>query len=1284
MTNILLEDSEGNWCWKYSDKYLLLVTKFGTFQWETPPNFNPLSTHPDLFMVANEALLSPWIPGILEGWEPSRKPGTKPGLSLSGGIDSTACLILMPENTVLLHHRRSFESLLKHEGADNLFEHIENTTGREVYSLESDHELIRKKHGKPVGFSTDLAACVHLILFADHFDLRGLALGMPIDNTYLWHGYKYRDFSTTHWWNKWSNLLQSIGLDVLLPIAGLSEAAAVHIVKESGLDHVTSSCLRAQHPGCGLCWKCFLKNGMLGHPFSTDSKEVKTFLSKRPLKTSTHALWRIKELNRWDLIPDLAEFQNLDLSWWMKFHPDALNLLPEWIRNYIGNEIRNYLPPMNEYSALFGWDLFPNNDPKSVNTFIEFESTVRKIMGSKGEKGSINPEILKLIQNEIDGEITDDWEIRKIKKFKMEIASNANGKNLDVISIDKMPRTLEQEALIKDIIDNDSWRIIISKHGSEPQNHSLLCKWAQKYSSALIVVEINSKPHTVLLRHPLVEERDPYPIPEDKIHKFPTDIVLPTPQGSANDYTWLEKAVITSPPLTELPPISIVIPVYNRREMLGITLAAIENQTYPIELIEVVVADDGSNDLPFEICDDFSQKLNIRYVRQQDQGYRASAARNLGIRTAKNDLIILLDGDVAPVPDLVEVYVERLVHSKRVLLCGHRRYVNANHLHYEDLRENIQPLLECIDIHSNNTIIQQKNEDQKITLDWRIPVYSKTRNLLNEKYPFRACCSGNLAFHREVFERTGGFDEDFTDWGAEDTEWGFRVWNRGHWIVPVWSAIGIHQEPEGGRNDTDREAGTAITKPMLAQRVPLNYRKEESGRVWHTPMVSIYMPAYNASETIVSAVQSVLNQTFTDIEICIVDDGSTDDTAAILKRNFGHEPRVKWKTQTNSGISSASNAAIKMCRGPFIGQLDSDDLLQPDAVENTLRILRSDDRIGVVYGSHQKIDRNGEYIGDGYNWPTFSREKLLTGMIIHHFRIFRARDYWRTSGFSEDLMNAVDYDFFLKMSEVTEFHHLDKWTYLYRIHSSSTSIAQVDIQDKNNLLVLNRALSRRGLSGSWQIVAPDPKMPRDVRYTRQGEQVKSSKSKDKIKEEISISSSSSTIRATEKRIRIGRTKELHEITKILTNVKKICPELSFTIHANEAKVKPWISVVTGPISSEEHYNSTVEKIQNILPEEPITSISAIKQTNSSPQRDGITRIRIGRFQNIDSMLLVMKKIKRFRRTWSLYIETITEGIDPVMSIVTGKLEPKHAETQVIMLRKKIKNIPINVDNNAGR
>jgi len=1278
--DILLEDPNGDWCWKYFDKHLLLETKFGTFRWETPPNFEPHSTHTDLFMVANEALLSPWFPGMLEGWKPSRKPGTKPGLSLSGGIDSTACYILMPDNTVLLHHRRSFESLLKHEGADHLFEHIRNTTEREVYSLESDHELIRKNFEKPVGFSTDLAACVHLILFADHFDLRGIALGMPIDNTYLWHGYKYRDFSTTHWWKKWSNLLQSVGLDILLPIAGLSEAAAVHIVKEGGLDHVTSSCLRAPHPGCGLCWKCFLKNGMLGHPFSTNSKEVNTFLSKRPLKTSTHALWRIKELNRWDLIPDLIEFQNLDLSWWMEFHPDALDLLPHWIRKPIENKIRNYFSPMDENSALFGWNLFPNSDPNSVDTFIEFESSVKKIMGSKGKEGLIDPEILKLIHNQIDDKIVDEWEIREVEQFNIKISRNSKEKKLDVISIGKMPRTLEQEAQFTNILDNNSWRIIISEEGSKPKIHSLLCKWAQKYSSALIVMKINSKPHTVLLRQPLAKQREAYPLPQEKIHKFPSDIVLSSPQGSANDYYWLEKKVISEPKLDALPHVSIVIPVYNRRKMLGITLAAIENQTYPIELIEVVVSDDGSSDLPIQICDDFSENLNIRYVRQQDLGYRASAARNLGIRTAKNDLIILLDGDVAPVPGLVEVYVERLVHSKRVLLCGHRRYVDANHLDYNDLRTNIQPLLECVDIHSDNSIIQKKDKKRKVTLDWRIPVYAKTRNLLNEKYPFRACCSGNLAFHREVFDRTGGFDEDFTDWGAEDTEWGFRVWNRGHWIVPVWSAIGIHQEPEGGRNETDREAGSAVTKPMLSERVPLNYREEEPGRVWHTPMVSIYMPAYNAEKTIVSAVQSALNQTFTDIEICIVDDGSTDDTTGELKRNFGHNPRVRWKTQTNGGISSASNAAIRMCRGPFIGQLDSDDLLQPDAVENTLRILRSDDRIGVVYGSHQKIDRNGEYIGDGYNWPRFSREKLLTGMIIHHFRIFRARDYWRTTGFSEDIMNAVDYDFFLKMSEVTEFHHLDKWTYLYRIHSNSTSISNVDKQDKNNLIVLNRALERRGLKEEWRIVSPDPKKPRDVFWTKTNENTINKSDSNALPQ----NKESSAIRRTERFLRIGRSKEIKHIENLYKKLRKIINGMEVGIHATEAKVRPWLSIVVGPIDSQILLDKQKNRLNSIFPSEPIVTITTAARPRKSPEGAGVTRIRFGNFQDFETLLIMKKKIEKFRRTWTLHVESITDGIHPSLTIVTGKLEKQHAEIQLELLKKKFPNLLINVDHDAGR
>ena len=114
-------------------------------------------------------------------------------------------------------------------------------------------------------------------------------------------------------------------------------------------------------------------------------------------------------------------------------------------------------------------------------------------MGSKGKEGPINSEILELIHNQIDDKIVDKWEIREIEQFNIKISRNSKQKKLDVISIGKMPRTLEQESQFKNILDNDSWRVIISKEGAEPKIHSLLCKWAQKYSSALIVMKINQQ-----------------------------------------------------------------------------------------------------------------------------------------------------------------------------------------------------------------------------------------------------------------------------------------------------------------------------------------------------------------------------------------------------------------------------------------------------------------------------------------------------------------------------------------------------------------------------------------------------------------------------------------------------------------------------------------------------------------------------------------------------------------------------------------------------------------------
>ena len=210
------------------------------------------------------------------------------------------------------------------------------------------------------GFSTDIASAVHLILTADHFDLGGIAFGMPIDNTYLWHGHRWRDFSASGWWKQWAPLMSSVGLDIVLPIGGISQASTVRLVQEAGLGDVVSSCLRAPFPGCGRCWKCFHKHTLLGREADVEAREIQTFLAKRPIKTATHVLWWINEHDRWDLIPDLMHLKEHDLSAWTTHYAPAFDLLPDWIRDHVQQAVERSIPRMPDDAALIGQDLFPD------------------------------------------------------------------------------------------------------------------------------------------------------------------------------------------------------------------------------------------------------------------------------------------------------------------------------------------------------------------------------------------------------------------------------------------------------------------------------------------------------------------------------------------------------------------------------------------------------------------------------------------------------------------------------------------------------------------------------------------------------------------------------------------------------------------------------------------------------------------------------------------------------------------------------------------------------------
>ncbi|DAC09413.1 MAG TPA: glycosyltransferase, partial [Candidatus Poseidoniales archaeon] len=241
------------------------------------------------------------------------------------------------------------------------------------------------------------------------------------------------------------------------------------------------------------------------------------------------------------------------------------------------------------------------------------------------------------------------------------------------------------------------------------------------------------------------------------------------------------------------------------------------------------------------------------------------------------------------------------------------------------------------------------------------------------------------------------------------------------------------------------------------------------------PLVTIYIPAYNVEEYIEEAVDSALAQTYENIEICVHNDGSTDGTMAVLNRRYRRHPKINVGHAPNSGISGASNQAIRAGSGELVLQLDGDDVLEPNAVEVLVEAIRH----GHVcaYGNFRRIDPEGTLIDEGWEEPHYSRERLLRSMIVHHPRLFR-RDAWEAvGGHDENLTNAVDYDLFLKLSEVGTMHHVRQTLYSYRILETSTSRAKSAQQTSNTHRVVQAALERQGLN-NFALHVQNPDYPR--------------------------------------------------------------------------------------------------------------------------------------------------------------------------------------------------------------
>jgi glycosyltransferase involved in cell wall biosynthesis len=236
----------------------------------------------------------------------------------------------------------------------------------------------------------------------------------------------------------------------------------------------------------------------------------------------------------------------------------------------------------------------------------------------------------------------------------------------------------------------------------------------------------------------------------------------------------------------------------------------------------------------------------------------------------------------------------------------------------------------------------------------------------------------------------------------------------------------------------------------------------------HPPLISVVMTVYNAARFVGEAIESILNQTFGNLELIVVDDGSKDDSLAVLRRYAKAHARVKVLTRPNGGCWIASNDGLAASRGKLIARMDADDVSMPDRLEKQVAFLDANPQV-VCVGSHVLlIDADGAPLRVMPDPSRLTHKDIdkghLTGggQVMYHPSVLIRREALEKIGLYREWPAALDLDLFLRLAEVGELANLPDVLLKYRQHMGSIGHAKMKLQLETCREMVRQAYVRRG------------------------------------------------------------------------------------------------------------------------------------------------------------------------------------------------------------------------------
>lgn len=235
------------------------------------------------------------------------------------------------------------------------------------------------------------------------------------------------------------------------------------------------------------------------------------------------------------------------------------------------------------------------------------------------------------------------------------------------------------------------------------------------------------------------------------------------------------------------------------------------------------------------------------------------------------------------------------------------------------------------------------------------------------------------------------------------------------------------------------------------------------------PKVSVIMPLYNAEKHLRGALESVIAQTFTDYELIVIDDCSTDGTAAIL--DTFDDPRIqRLRNERNLGIVGALNRGLDVARGVYIARMDGDDLAYPERFAAQVAYLDAHPEVGLLGTKYVHIDDQGAYVYEGVEAPPppepssrgYLRWSLLWMTTIQHPTAVIRRSVIEDHGLRYDpaFFTAEDYELWARIGQVSVVERLPQVYLQYRVNPDGISITKRTRQLETHYTITQRELNR--------------------------------------------------------------------------------------------------------------------------------------------------------------------------------------------------------------------------------